>query len=90
MRKSDKNKKAKAHFRSSERFFREDGEWFFQTREGARGPFRTREIAEQELRRFTDTMEFVEDNENHLPSGVNWKDVTIVEIDQLPGELRRQ
>jgi len=51
MRKSDKNKTAR-YVRSRDRFFRQSDQWFFQTREGARGPFAHREIAEQELSRF--------------------------------------
>jgi len=51
MRKSDK-KKTVRYVRSRDRFFRQNDQWFFQTREGARGPFTYREIAEQELGRF--------------------------------------
>ena len=90
MRKSDKNQKAIRHYRSSERFFRQDDQWFFQTREGARGPFKTREAAEQELGRFVDTMEFLEENEKHLPSDTDWKNVTVADTDALPGDIRRR
>ncbi len=88
MRKSDKNKKTTGHYRSRERFLRQEDQWFYQTREGARGPFETRQAAERELGRFTDTMEFVEENENHLPSGLDWKNVTVVDMDALPGDTR--
>ena len=90
MRKSDKNKKTTVrHYRSRERFVRKEDQWFYQTREGVRGPFKTREVAERELGRFTDTMKFVEENEKHLPSGTDWKNVIIVDMDALPGDLRR-
>ncbi len=80
MRKSDRNKKkAVRHFRSRDRFFRQNDQWCFQTREGARGPFENRVIAELELGRFIDTMEFAEENEKHLPSGLDWKNVTVVD-----------
>ncbi|MFB3107629.1 MAG: DUF6316 family protein [Pseudomonadales bacterium] len=90
MRKSDKNQKAIRHYRSSERFFRQDGQWFFQTREGARGPFKTREAAKQELGRFVDTMEFLEESEKHMPSDTDWKNVTVADPDTLPGDIRRR
>ena len=90
MRKSDKNKKTTGHYRSPERFFQQEDQWFFQTREGARGPFKTRQIAERELARFTDTMEFVEENEKHLPSGTDWKNVTVMDMDALPDEIQRR
>ena len=80
----------KPHDTSSDCFFRQDDQWFFQTREGARGPFKTREDAERELRRFIDTIEFVEKNEQHFPAGIDLKNVTIVDLDALPGEIRRQ
>ena len=89
MRKSDRNQKnVVAHHRHRDRFFQQNEQWFFQTREGARGPFETRQAAERELGRFTDTMEFVEENENHLPSGLDWKNVTVVDMDALPGDTR--
>ncbi len=82
MRKSDRNKKKTVkHFRSRERFFRHNDQWCFQTREGARGPFENRVIAERELGRFIDTMGFVEQNEKHLPSGLDWKNVIVVDMD---------
>ncbi len=88
MRKSDK--KAIEHNRSPERFFQQEDQWFFQTREGARGPFETRQVAERELARFIDTMGFVEENEKHLPSDTDWKNVIIVDMDALPGDIRRR
>ena len=91
MRKSDRNKKnVVAHYRHRDRFYQQNEQWFFQTRDdGARGPFKTRQAAERELGRFTDTMEFVEENEKHLPSGLDWKNVTFVDMDALPNEIRR-
>jgi len=51
----------------------------FQTREGARGPFETRQAAERELN-LIDTMEFVEENEKHLPSSTDWKFIWIIQV----------
>ena len=81
MRKSDRNQiRTITHFRSRDRFFRQNDQWCFQTREGARGPFENRVIAERELGRFIDTMGFVEQNEKHLPSGLDWKNVIVVDM----------
>ena len=49
-----------------------------RTREIERGPFQTRAAARQELKRYADTMEFIEDNE--LPPDIDRGDVTLVEI----------
>lgn len=48
------------YFRSSDRFVRVDGKYWFSTRDGDEGPFQTRELAEQALRRYIDTLEMVE------------------------------
>ncbi len=82
MRKSDRNQiRTITNFRSRDRFFRQNDQWYFQTREGARGPFENRVIAERELGRFIETLGFVEQNEKHLPSGRDWKNVTVVDMD---------
>ena len=78
MRKSDvvdKNFK-----RARDRVFRREGQWYIRTREHERGPFETRAAARQELKRYTDTMEFIEDNE--LPPDIDRGDVTLVEIEE--------
>ena len=69
MRRSDTTKKK--YFRSHERLFRYQGQWYFQTREGDRGPFNTREEAKLELERFADTMEYVDEKQRLLPSEVD-------------------
>ncbi|MEQ8860339.1 MAG: DUF6316 family protein [Pseudomonadales bacterium] len=40
------------HFRSSSRFYQQDGTWFYTTREGEHGPFSTREDAEADARLY--------------------------------------
>ena len=70
------------YFRCPERLFRHEGQWYFQTRGGDRGPFDTREAAKLELECFTDTMEYVDTNKSALPSEVDWGDVTMVDIDK--------
>ncbi len=86
MRKSDKIDKL--YFRFKSRIICQEGNWFLQTRESKRGPFGTRGAAEQELKRFLETIEFVEDHEPSLPSDVDWSDVTIVDVQSLPGDIQ--
>ncbi len=80
MRNTDSDRRPR--FRSKNRFFRHEGKWHFETRERVRGPFDTREAAELELQRYIDTMEYLEGNEDSLPSDVDWNDVTLVDIDK--------
>ncbi len=82
MRKTDE--KNKVHYRTKDRFFCQDGWWYFQTREGNRGPFGSREEAETELKLYADTMEFINDNESSLPSGADWTNVTFVDAKEPP------
>ncbi|MEQ8692494.1 MAG: DUF6316 family protein [Pseudomonadales bacterium] len=51
MRKEDKEPD-KRYFRSSDRFVRLNGEWYFSTREGDCGPFRDEKTAQRELQRY--------------------------------------
>jgi len=83
MRKSDSEKKT--YFRAETRFSQEEGQWYFDTREGRRGPFPTREAAELELTRYVDTMQFVEEKKGSLPSDIDWSDVAVVDINETPG-----
>lgn len=80
MRKSDTDNKP--HPRKADRVFDEQGEWFVRTREGVRGPFRTRQQAEAELRLYVDTMSFLEENRASMPSHLDWGDVTVVDVDE--------
>jgi hypothetical protein len=48
MRKNDPNDLKKNFFRTGDRFFQANGQWFFSAREGDIGPFRTREQANRE------------------------------------------
>ena len=50
MRQDDHEKKC--YFRSSDRVFKMNGSWFFATREGDRGPFRSQDRAVAEMKRF--------------------------------------
>ena len=79
MRKTDyKNRK---YARSAKRLACVNGDWYFQTREGARGPFETKQAAKLELMRYIDTMQFIAANESEIPTGVDWTNVTLVNIE---------
>jgi len=52
MRVEDPRDSTKRYFRSNKRVFVMNGQWFFSTREGEQGPFRTAKKAEEELERF--------------------------------------
>ncbi|MFU8816297.1 MAG: DUF6316 family protein [Pseudomonadales bacterium] len=51
MRKSDPNQQ-KSFFRSVDRFFQANGQWYFSAREGDIGPFRSREQALREAKAY--------------------------------------
>ncbi len=44
-------------FRAKDRFFQSDGDWYYATRDGDRGPFATRVLAEIALTRYLLTVE---------------------------------
>lgn len=56
MRKSDR--KESTHFRSVDRVFCLNGNWFYQTREADHGPFSSRAAALLDLKRYVDEMQF--------------------------------
>ena len=53
MRQSD-DKSNKRFFRADNRFFRVDTDWFYSTREGDEGPFKSEHEARQHLQRYID------------------------------------
>ena len=52
MRKSDARSLKKKFFRSNDRYFQINGQWYFSAREGDIGPFRSREQARLEARAY--------------------------------------
>jgi uncharacterized protein DUF6316 len=58
MRDSDENPKIR-HFRAGHRYFCQDGIWWFSTREGEEGPFKSREEAEAGLARYVESIKFM-------------------------------
>ena len=59
MRKSDEQQE-RHYFRMGDRFFRVDDHWFYTTREGDEGPFRSREEAQTHLSRYLAMQELAE------------------------------
>ncbi len=53
MRKSDEQEPRK-YFRAGTRFFCADSQWYYTTREGDEGPFRTEELAKRHLQTYLD------------------------------------
>lgn len=49
-----------SHFRTAHRFFCQDGQWWFSTREGEEGPFNSREHAENARDRYVDSIQMME------------------------------
>ncbi len=52
MRRTDQEDTHKRYFRTTERVFSMNGQWYFTAREGDIGPFRTREGALSEVTRY--------------------------------------
>ena len=55
MRDSDTDPKVRP-FRTRNRYFCQNGKWWFSTREGEEGPFNSREHAEQGMARYVDSV----------------------------------
>jgi len=56
MRSEDPRESTKRYFRADKRIIVMDGQWFYSTREGERGPFPTQKKAESEVKRFKEEM----------------------------------
>ena len=56
----DDEKSNISHFRSAHRFFCQDGQWWFSTREGEEGPFNSREHAEATRDRYVDSIQMMQ------------------------------
>ena len=52
MRRKDPKHSNRRYFRSQDRVFAQNGQWFFASREGELGPFATRESAIKESARY--------------------------------------
>jgi hypothetical protein len=66
--------------RLKHRISSEGGQWFYQTREGVRGPFKTKRLAETDLRLYVGTMEFVDTSSDCIPKDVDSASIEFVDI----------
>jgi len=69
--------------RRKDRLFKNGFEWFYHIREGQRGPFPTREAAQQDLAEYLRTIRFIADNPDSLPDEVDADEITHIEIKPL-------
>ena len=76
----DAGEGVRTFYRAGERLFNVDAGWCFQTREGERGPYPSRDAAAGELTRYVETMSFLHEHRSKLPKDLNWDDVTLVEM----------
>ena len=71
MRKEDTKESKKSFFRARDRMFKLSEAWYFGTREGDQGPFRTRDRAVREISRYVaerqDLRTFQKAREDHRP-----------------------
>lgn len=73
------------YHRSRERVFGLDRQWFIDTREGRRGPFDSRNGAQQELNFYVDTMAFLYEHKDRLPANILLHEVDLVNMDRPAG-----
>lgn len=59
MRESDENSSVR-YFRAANRYFCQDGKWWFCTRESEEGPFNSRGEAEAALERYLNSLEMLQ------------------------------
>ncbi len=82
MRKTDKTR---FRFRRANDRIEQQGErWFVRTREGLRGPFRSRREAHAEARLYIDTMIYLSDDLPPAAGHLDLRDVTVVNMDHIP------
>ncbi len=80
MRKDDATESTQ--FRSADRVFCLNGQWFFQTRERDHGPFPSRGAATMELERYVNEMDFFSDvKDSTEPGGESKPDWELTERD---------
>lgn len=85
MRKNDPNDQTKSFFRTNDRFFQVNGQWFFSAREGEIGPFRTREQARREAMAYIRARQVCE----HAPPRKARPDKERAEPTVIPGYVYR-
>lgn len=77
MRRTDPENTSRSYFRTGDRFFSLNGQWFFTAREGEVGPFQCREMAVEEASRYV--------REQEALARCVHDDLTLVPKDDRPG-----
>ena len=84
MRRTDSEHTNRRYFRTQERVFSMNGQWYFTAREGDIGPFRTREVALKEVARYAREREDLDSFQNARQSQRHRSDGPALQI--LPKE----
>lgn len=84
MRKNDHGDPKKSFFRSNDRFFQINGQWYFSAREGDIGPFRNRDQARREVQAYIKARS---GNQTGVRKGVKSLDRTVPTV--IPGYVYR-
>ena len=85
LRTSD-NDRDKRYFRSSERLFRANEAWYFASREGDQGPYRTEAEASLAMSRYTDGMAEVERRQAEKRAAARKESVEEIELRVVGGD----
>lgn len=80
MRKNDPNDPKKSFFRTMDRFFQVNGQWYFSAREGDIGPFRSRQQALREAEAYITARNANRESatEPRLGRHDHWAETTVV------------
>lgn len=90
MRRTDPEDSKRSYFRCQTRVFVLNGEWYFTTREGECGPFRSKERADDEVDRFIAERKALKDFQKSREAGAapvkenKPKDLSIVPMEETP------
>lgn len=85
MRKDDRNDVTRKFFRSDDRFFQINGQWYFAAREGDIGPFRTRDQARREAQAYIAARQACHAAGPKKPRAAGWRPTPTV----IPGYVYR-
>ena len=85
MRRSDKPDSTRSYFRSETRTFVLNGEWFFTTREGEFGPYRSKKRVDAEVQCFIEAREQLNDfQESRVVEDANAYSLSILPMEETP------
>jgi hypothetical protein len=72
------------YYRNPHRTVCKERLWYFESREGDRGPYESREIAESQIAKYVDIIDFVINNKSSVPADIDWTDITVIEFENPP------